>query len=141
MEMRQSVLAICACLLGGAPAAMAQETDIWSGLFSEEQVARGAALYASNCAECHGSELVPSDPDIATLTAPAFRWSWQMRTLAERYQRISTTMPPARPGDLDDQEYVDIIAFILAFNGYPAGAQDLVPDTARFEQITLSLEP
>lgn len=139
--MRQPVLAICACLLGCAPAAMAQETDIWSGLVSEEQVARGAALYATHCAECHGAELTPSDPDLPTLTAPAFRWSWQTRTLAERFERISTTMPPAGPGDLGDQDYVDIIAFILNFNGYPAGEEELVLDPERFEQITLTLEP
>ena len=40
-----------------------------------------------------------------------------------------------------DQEYLDIIAFILHFNGYPAGENELRPDPAHLEQITLTLAP
>jgi mono/diheme cytochrome c family protein len=141
---RGIVGAVMVAAIVGTPSWVGAEggaTDIWSGIFSEEQVARGAELYASNCASCHGAELVPSDEDIATLTAPAFRWSWQTRTLAERFERISTTMPPSAKGSLSDQEYLDIIAFILHFNGYPAGENELRPDPAHLEQITLTLAP
>ena len=144
MHKGKLMLALSAMAAGLAPAMLAAETgetDIWAGIFTQEQVDRGQALYEQNCASCHGRELVSSDADIPTLTAPAFRWSWQMHTLAERFERISTTMPPGANGSLSDQEYVDIITYILNFNGYPAGEQELTPDVERFEQIKLTLKP
>jgi mono/diheme cytochrome c family protein len=138
---RQLMLS-CALMAAAWPAA-AQDagTDIWSGLFSEEQVARGKELYVANCAECHGPNLTPGDEDIASLTAPAFRWSWQTKTLAEKFTKVTTTMPPGKAGAISDQDYLDIVTFILNFNGYPTGEGELTPDPARLEQIVLTLEP
>ena len=42
---------------------------------------------------------------------------------------MSATMPPGKPS-LAQAEYVNITAFILQFNGAPAGAQALTPATA-----------
>jgi alcohol dehydrogenase (cytochrome c) len=140
--MRQIAAALAAMVAGLAPGALpAQDTDIWKGVFTEEQASRGQELYAANCGACHGSALTSDDPDVPTLTAPAFRWSWQTRTLAERFDKIRTTMPPGAAGSLTDQEYLDIIAHILHFNGYPAGTTELVPDPDRLAAIVLSVEP
>jgi hypothetical protein len=40
---------------------------------------------------------------------------------------------------LDDQTYIDIVAFILQFNGIPAGNQKLEPDTRALEQIIVAI--
>lgn len=122
--------------------AMAQDrpTDIWEGVFTEEQVERGEEAYMAECAVCHGQELVSEDQEVPALTQPAFRWSWQTRTIAEKYERTVTTMPPDRPGSLDDQTYADIIAFILHFNGYPTGETELPPDMDYLQQVEIALE-
>ena len=41
---------------------------------------------------------------------------------------IRTLMPYGQPATLSKQEYIEIIAYILMVNGYPAGAQPLVGD-------------
>lgn len=121
--------------------AYAAETDIWEGVFNQEQVDRGRDLYGTHCASCHGQELVSDEPDYPPLTQPAFRWSWQGRTLEERHQRISSTMPPAKAGELSEQEYVDILAYILEFNGYPTGQEHLTYDKTLFESVEITATP
>ena len=114
--------------------------SIASGIFTAEQAKRGEQLYQSRCAECHGDKLV-SDSDAPTLTAPAFKYSWHQKTIAERLERIRTTMPPGGAGSLSDQEYLDIIAYILEFNGYPVGNQELKPDKGALEKIVIKQAP
>jgi hypothetical protein len=59
--------------------------------------------------------------------APLTRWSWQTKPLAEKFEKVKATMPPGKGGSLADQEYLDIVAFILNFNGYPTGDGELIP--------------
>ena len=47
-------------------------------------------------------------------------------------------MPAGAPGSLDDQTYIDIVAYILQFNGMPAGNQKLVPDLDSLEKIVIT---
>ena len=49
--------------------------SIWDGVYTAEQADRGAQLYETWCAECHGGELEGGE------TAPAllggeFMWAW-----------------------------------------------------------------
>lgn len=125
--MRHVVSAIALVIAVAACSAWAQETDIMAGIFTEEQAQRGAELYARTCAGCHGAELVSSDPDFPTLAAPAFRWSWGGKPLGEKFEKVKT-MPPNAKGSFSDQEYLDMVAYILHFNGYPAGEEELTPE-------------
>ena len=40
-------------------------------------------------------------------------------------------MPLGSANTLGDKTYMDILAFILQFNEFPPGNQDLVPETAK----------
>jgi hypothetical protein len=53
-----------------------------------------------------------------------FQLKWEDASLAEVYGRIRT-MPLGRGGTLPGQEYLDITAFVLQSNGYPAGKDEL----------------
>jgi mono/diheme cytochrome c family protein len=44
---------------------------------------------------------------------------------------VSTQMPAGDPGSLSTAEYDDIVAYILARNGHPAGATALTPASAK----------
>jgi hypothetical protein len=46
-------------------------------------------------------------------------------------------MPLEFPGTLDDRTTIDILAFILEFNGYPAGREDLRGEPAVLEKIVI----
>jgi hypothetical protein len=49
------------------------------------------------------------------------------KTVANRFPNIRTAMP-----------YVDIVAYILQFNGMPAGNQKLMPDLQALEKIVIT---
>jgi mono/diheme cytochrome c family protein len=118
----------------------ASSGSIWSGVYTSAQAGRGKELYQARCGSCHGDKLV-SDSDAPALTAPAFKFSWQKKTLAERFERIRTTMPPGENGELSVQECVDIIGYILQFNGYPSGNQELKPEKNALEKIIIEPAP
>ena len=62
---------------------------------------------------------------------PAFRAKWNGKTLEERFETIRDTMPLGNGNSLGDKTYMDILAFILQFNDFPPGNQELVPETAK----------
>jgi len=59
----------------------------------------------------------------------------QWGTAGDLFDFFSVAMPPTNPGGLSDQAYTDILAFILSFNGYPSGEQELPIDPALFHAI------
>jgi len=103
--------------------------DLPAGLFSTAQVERGAEDYQAHCATCHGADLVSTDAEAPTLTGFTFNLRWAGRTLAERHEVIHSTMPVSAPGSLESQMVFDIIAFILATNGYEPGETELTADS------------
>src|SRR5712691_2975240 len=132
--MKEAVGALSVLLLLGALAAHAQDTSgpsIWSGVFTEAQARRGNDAYQASCSGCHGSDLHATDAEAVDLTGPAFRARWTGKTLEERFETIRDTMPLGNANTLGDKTYMDILAFILQFNGFPPGNQELVPETAK----------
>ena len=75
------------------------------------------------------------------MTGFTFRFGWLDKTLAERFELVRDTMPSGNPAAVDEQAKIDAIAFILAFNGYPAGEQELGTATERLEQIVVTAAP
>jgi mono/diheme cytochrome c family protein len=131
-----TAFAAAVLLAAGTDIALAQ-VDITSGVFTADQAARGSELYAMNCGGCHGAELVSSDAEAPSFTGFTFTLNWTNKTVAERFERIKTTMPLGNPGSLSDQEYLDVISYILSFNKYPDGSAELSPDSD-LEAITIS---
>ena len=130
----------CLLLLCGASLLRAQETKSTStGVFTDEQAKKGEAAYQRVCASCHGADLHSTEPEAPDLTDGAFKFGWQGKSVAERFEIIRNTMPPGRRGSLDDQAYLDIVAYILRFNNIPAGKQALQPDINMLKQIVISV--
>jgi hypothetical protein len=46
-------------------------------------------------------------------------------------------MPANAPGSLSKTQYLDILAYILEVNGYPAGSQQLTADDQKLNQIKI----
>ncbi len=123
-------------LLAGIPLAGGQGL-IWKGVFTEMQAQRGEAAYQSNCAACHGRTLQATNPDAPNLTGPSFGISWNGKPVADLFTLMRTSMPLGAPGSLRDPEYLDIVAYVLKFNGYPAGDRELGPDDQLLKQIVI----
>jgi S-disulfanyl-L-cysteine oxidoreductase SoxD len=137
--MKYRVLSAALVLLLGVCVANAQQRSTASGVFTAEQAKNGERVYQAQCATCHGSELQNTDPEAPSLTEGAFKFGWNGKTLANRFEQIRGTMPLGKARSLDDQTYVDIIAYILQFNGIPAGTQKLAPDVAALAQIVVAV--
>ena len=132
------VLSIALCGLSFAHAQHAGERTTWSGVFTAEQAKNGERIFQSRCAACHGSDLHATDPEVPDLTDDGFKYGWLGKTVANRFRNIRTAMPAGAPGSLDDQTYIDIVAYILQFNGMPAGNQKLMPDLDSLEKIVIT---
>jgi len=96
------------------------------------QVERGRDLFVSICAECHSS---------SEFRGRDFRFRWRRRSAWKFYQNLTLTMPDDAPGSLADQEYVDVISYILEMNGYPAGTAELSATRAAMDQLMMDGGP
>ena len=132
--MKAAGAALSVLLLSAALVADAQDASgpsIWSGVFTAAQAKRGNDAYQASCSGCHGSDLRATSGEAVDLTYPAIRDKWNGKTLQERFELIRDTMPLGNGNTLGDKTYMDILAFILQFNGFPSGNQELAPGTAK----------
>ena len=104
---------------------------------SEEQAHKGHDLYEVYCASCHGSAL--EGQGALPLSGATFRTRWadDRHSVDDLFCIIRTLMPYGQPATLSKQEYIDITAYILIVNGYPAGGQPLPLDSRILKQITI----
>jgi mono/diheme cytochrome c family protein len=132
--MKKAGAGLSMLLLLGVSAADAQNAStpsVWGGVFTAAQAKRGDDAYQASCSGCHGGDLRATDPEAVSLTGPAFGAKWNGKTLGERFETIRSTMPPGNSNSLGDKTYMDILAFILQFNEFPPGDQELAPETAK----------
>jgi cytochrome c len=135
-----------AALLLLASVSGASARTIWDGVYSEAQAMRGQAVYAAPCGRCHGHKLdgAPDDPDMFP-APPIGGWkffrNWDGRTLALLYEYTRNTMPANNPGFLSDQEFVDLLAYMLWASGAPIGTVELAPDPVNLGQIAIQPRP
>jgi mono/diheme cytochrome c family protein len=139
--MKTDMLAAFLALLLGVCVAHAQMAprSTSSGVFTAEQAKNGERAYQAQCAGCHGADLHSTEPEAPDLTDGAFKFGWQGKTIADRFEQIRNTMPLNKARSLDDQSYVDIVAYILQFNGLPSGGQKLQPDVGTLGQIVIEI--
>ena len=120
----------------------AQDTvvDIWQGIYTDDQVTRGASTYQTECASCHREDLTGQDMS-PSLVGIGFSFKWEGRNLQELYASMRYGMPQSAPGSLSNSAYVDLTAFLLSRNGYPAGNAELSADENELAKIEISRQP
>ena len=92
-------------------------------MYSATQADRGKVAYDANCAQCHMPDLGGHEY-AGPLAGEGFQLKWQDASLADVFGRIRS-MPLGRPGLLERQQYMDILAYALQKNGYPSGGDEL----------------
>ena len=97
------------------------------GVYTEEQAEAGEELYAENCLTCHDKKYF----------RPVLE-AWDGQPLSILYTVMSTSMPESNPGALPRKDYVDILAYILSLNRYPAGDVELDYSEDVLEGIVIS---
>lgn len=114
-----------------AAALVLAASTVWDGVYTAEQAARGNTAYTTSCAICHRPDLRGGEG--RALVGTKFFDSWGEDTLDSLFAVIRQRMPENRPGSLDESTYLDILAFILERNDYPAGTTALT--TAALKDI------
>jgi S-disulfanyl-L-cysteine oxidoreductase SoxD len=129
-------------LLGLAIFTYAQDAPrtVWDGVYNEEQAQRGRAVFLDQCSNCHGRDLEGADMTPA-LTGGAFMANWDGLTLGDLADRIRVSMPLNSPGTLSRQQTADVVAFILRFDQFPAGKEELPREVPALKQILFKARP
>jgi S-disulfanyl-L-cysteine oxidoreductase SoxD len=126
-------LVLISAVLFGALIAQSSRS-VWDGVYTAEQASRGAALYAGQCAGCHGTELTGGE-SAPPLAGGDFLSNWNGLTAGDLFDRIRTTMPASAPGRLTRDQNADILAFMFGKNGFPAGKAELERQSESLKQI------
>jgi mono/diheme cytochrome c family protein len=107
------------------------------GVFNKEQVERGRTVYNAQCARCHGETLGGGENSPALVDDGFFK-IWDGRTVGELVEYTRTTMPSDGPGKITRKRCIDIAAYLLSENGFPAGDSELPTELDALNQIAIS---
>lgn len=113
------------------------DSKIWSGVFTTAQTQRGKEDFEKFCSNCHNSNLS------GTVRAPSllgdrFMKNWQNSSLDVLFVKLRDSMPANYPETVPDETKIDILAFLLQQNGFPAGSQELKLDEKALEDIEIA---
>jgi mono/diheme cytochrome c family protein len=100
--------------------------------FASAQATRGEAVYESTCATCH-------QPD--QFIGPRFAEAWNDRRIGDFYSLVRSTMPVDNPGGMKEQEYIDVVAYLLKANHAPQGSDSVSSDTTFLRGRKISVHP
>lgn len=136
--MAMGALLLTAAAFHTAPPASAQEESLlWAGVFSAEQVARGKQGFEENCQRCHSPQLLGSDRGPA-LKGENFWNHWENESLNTLFIKVRDNMPPNLTGNqLQPQTKLDIVTYILNVNEIPTGKAELKMDPETLDEIQI----
>src|SRR5262245_12084158 len=108
-------LILIAAILTGLAVQEARRSTA-DGVYSAEQAERGRGRYASTCQSCHAADL--SGGVGSALKGDQFKSAWSGLPLARLFERIRT-MPPNSGVLQPEDAAVELLAHVLAVNGFP----------------------
>ena len=96
----------------------------WDGVFTEQQAERGKDSFRSGrCGGCHQLDL--SGDRGPALKGSDFLTHWENGGVNRLFDKIRETMPPNGVNEVTEDAKVDIVAYLLQSNGFPAGKIEL----------------
>ncbi|ANO50273.1 c-type cytochrome [Woeseia oceani] len=104
----------------------ADDRTIADGVYTDAQAESGEALYEQHCLICHDKKYF----------RPVLK-RWEGQPLGMMYLIMSSSMPESNPASLRQQEYVDILAYVLSLSRYPSGDTALDYQDGALDKITV----
>jgi mono/diheme cytochrome c family protein len=99
-----------------------------SGIYTDEQSARGRDVYLGSCKSCHAPE---------SHTGATFAKWWRGKRLSDLFAFISERMPKNDPGSLAPEDVADVMAYLLKMNQMPVGSAELPPDADSLKKFRI----
>ena len=136
------LIATMCAFLGGAMASAraagpAPSKTTLDGVFTDTEAARGKTAYNNSCSACHMEDLSGSGQALP-LAGDAFMDIWEGQTMNDLMGLVEGTMPQDKPGSLEPNTSLDIIAYILQQNKFPAGSDELKNDPDALKSILIT---
>jgi len=110
--------------LAACSVSLADGTSIADGVYTDEQADRGKEIYDEHCLICHDKKYF----------RPVLK-RWEGQSIGMMYLIMSTSMPESNPASLSQDEYTDILAYILSLSRYPTGDSELQHEDGALESI------
>jgi S-disulfanyl-L-cysteine oxidoreductase SoxD len=123
---------VAAVTVAGLVLMQASTRNVWTGVYTTDQAARGKERFAMYCTRCHLSDL--SGGENPSLRGNLFLAHWMEDSMKPLYDKMRK-MPPQGEKPPDDA-YVDLLAYILQVNTFPPGSTELKANAV--EEIMLT---
>jgi mono/diheme cytochrome c family protein len=115
-----------------AKVVIATQPNLPAASFAPTQAARGEKVFDQTCASCHqGDQFI----------GKTFVDNWSDRRVGDLYTLIRSSMPVDNPGGLKDQEYLDVVAYLLKANHASPNADSLSADTTALKGHKIGVHP
>jgi len=115
----------------GAPGTVASQKTVNDGVYAKPQADGAKAQFEKICASCHGFTVAAKKkPEDKPLGDEPFFEQWTGRPLSELITTIVLTMPNDGSAVVTEAETIDLVAYILQQNGFPAGTAPLTKTDA-----------
>jgi S-disulfanyl-L-cysteine oxidoreductase SoxD len=132
-----------ALLAVGAAVGLAEGADgkpadskIWNGVYTAAQAERGKDNFEKSCSNCHNSDLNGS-VRAPSLRGDRFLRNWENGSANVLFVKLRDSMPATYPDTVSDETKIDILAFLLQENGFPAGNNELKLDQRELDDIQI----
>ena len=107
-------------------------SSVLEGVFTSRQASRGEQRFRQVCAACHSTN---------EFRGGRFRIRWVGQTAGDIFELVSTMMPEGDPGSLSPEDYVNLLAYFLRLNEYPAGEEPLPAALSALQNIRIEQAP
>ncbi|MFI5230664.1 MAG: c-type cytochrome [Gemmatimonadales bacterium] len=116
---------------GPAPTAadLPSAATLPAATYDAAQAERGQRVYQAVCAHCHAP---------GSQSGTVFTTAWNNRRVSDLHSILVNTMPLDKPGSLTDQQYLDVIAYMLKMNDVPGGSP-LPADPAALRTLKIAV--
>ena len=101
-------------------------STVWDGVYTAAQAERGREAYAVHCSSCHGKDLQGEAGP--ALEGSQFIDNWREDSVKSLFTFMRTQMPQRARGSLSEETYLDILAYVLSANMFPAGSKEVTND-------------
>lgn len=140
MKTKLAVMAVIGLAAAGISVSRLGAQDatksVWDGVYTQDQAKAGQTEYANNCASCHGDQLNGGEM-APPLAGGDFMSNWTGLTVGDLFDRMKTTMPASNPGSLSSKTNVEILAYMLQMNSFPAGQSALPTQPEVLKEIKI----
>jgi mono/diheme cytochrome c family protein len=107
------------------------------GVYTDDQANRGKTQYSQTCTSCHMDDLSGSGQALP-LAGDAFLQEWEGQTVDDLFEFIHSTMPQDKPGTLTPEASLDVAAYLLQYNQFPSGKEELKNDPDALKGILIT---